>query len=35
MFLMIIMGKYFHIRLPNNEQIILFLNQFSNQQQHQ
>jgi hypothetical protein len=35
MILMIIMGKYFHLQLPNNEQIISFLNQFSNQQQHQ
>jgi hypothetical protein len=34
MFVMITMGKYFHIQLPNNEQIFAFINEFwINQQQ--
>jgi hypothetical protein len=32
-FVMTMIGKYFHVQLPNNEQIIAFFNQFSNQQQ--
>jgi len=35
MFVIIIMGKHFHIQLPNNQQIIAFLNQLWNQQQQQ
>jgi len=35
MFITIILGKYFHIQLPNNQQIIAFINHFWNQQQQQ
>ncbi len=31
MFAIIMMGRYFRLQLPNNQQILAFLNQFSNQ----